>query len=144
MTTKNIGNLQRNSAKNLKNFQKLELTTFNSIRKVLPNHLITDACQEIGYNYRQKLMTPIVIVLHMILAAIWPEDSFNVSWQVLWNSSVSKFPDLAGHCPSRNKVAEARKRLPRKLWDNLFSKISEQSQKLSEKYVSWKKPHCSG
>lgn len=56
--------------------------TFNSIRKILPDHSILNACRQEKYDYRCRLMTPIVIVLHMITAAIWPEDSFNAAWQL--------------------------------------------------------------
>ncbi len=60
---------------------KLESITFNSIRKILPNHAILNACCQEKYNYRYRLITPVMIVLHMITAAIWPEESFNAAWQ---------------------------------------------------------------
>ena len=53
---------------------KLESVTFNSIRKILPDNAILDACRQEKYDYRCRLMTPIVTVLHMITAAIWPEE----------------------------------------------------------------------
>jgi hypothetical protein len=128
-----------NSPKNSEKIsQKLEQVTFNTIRKVLPDRLIMEACKSIGYTYRERKITPIVTVLHMIMAAIWPEDSFNASWQVIWANLASWFPSLSGQCPARTNVARARARLPVKLWRKLFDWISLQSQRLSEQYDKWK------
>lgn len=117
---------------------KLEQVTFNSVRKILPDHSIMEACKSIGYTYRERKITPIVTVLHMIMAAIWPEDSFNASWQVVWSNFASCFPSIAGQCPARTNVAQARARLPVKLWCRLFDWISLQSQRLSGQYDKWK------
>ena len=138
MSNKNVGDSSGNPEEKVKNFRKLETATFNSIRNILPDHDITRACKDIQYEYRNRTISPVVTVLHMILAAIWPEDSFNAGWQVLWNVAVSKFPDLAGKSPARNKVAEARKRLPRQFWERLFGWISQKGQELSQEYADWK------
>jgi len=135
----NVGNSPRNPEGNLGKFQKLEESTFNSIRNILPDQAITRACKEIQYKYRNRTISPIVTVLHMVLAAIWPEESFNASWQVLWNAAVSKFTDMAGQSPSRNKVAEARKRLPRQLWGKLFGLIAQKGEDLSKSFAFWKR-----
>ena len=50
--------------------QKMEQVTFNAIRKILPDHTIIHACESIGYTYRERKITPILTVLHMIMAAI--------------------------------------------------------------------------
>jgi len=138
MSKSSIGNSSRNPEENPKNYQKLEVSTLNSIRKILPDHAINQACREVGYEYRHRLITPVVTVLHMVLAAIWPEDSFNASWQVLWTAAASKFTDLAGRSPTRGKVSRARKRLPRTLWKKLFAWISQRSRDLSQDYACWK------
>jgi len=113
---------------------KLEQISFNSVRKMLPDIAIVQACKAIGYKYRQRKITPIVTVLHMIMAAIWPEDSFNASWQVLWATLVSWFPNLSGESPSRGRVSQARARLPLKLWRFLFEWICQKAQELSEQF----------
>ena len=118
--------------------QKLEQVTLNAVRKVLPDFFIMQACKSIGYTYRERKITPIVTVLHMIMAAIWPEDSFNASWQVIWANFASWFPSLAGQCPARTNVAQARARLPIKLWRRLFDCVSLQSQRLSGQFDKWK------
>jgi len=118
--------------------QKLERVTFNAVRKILPDHSIMQACKSIGYTYRERKITPIITVLHMIMAAIWPEDSFNASWQAVWANFASWFPSLAGKCPARTNVARARARLPFELWRRLFDWVTSQSQKLSGQYDKWK------
>ena len=117
---------------------KLEQISFNSVRKVLPDNAIVRACKAVDYNYRERKITPIVTVLHMIMAAIWPEDSFNASWQVLWANLVSRFTDLNGQSPSRGKVSQARARLPLGLWRFLFEWISQKVQELSQAFDKWK------
>ncbi len=138
MSNQNVGQSPRNPEENRRKFRKLEESTFNSIRNILPDCDIVRACREVRYEYRNRTISPIVTVLHMVLAAIWPEESFNASWQVLWSAAAGKFTDLAGTSPARNKVSEARKRLPGQLWDKLFDGISQKGQALSQKYAFWK------
>jgi len=117
---------------------KMEQVAFNSIRKVLPDREIHKICKDIGYKYRDRMITPIIIVLHMIMSAIWPEESFNASWQVLWATLVSRFASLNGKSPSRGTVSNARARLSFEFWNRLFKFISEQAQGLSEQYDKWR------
>ncbi|MFQ6036905.1 MAG: IS4 family transposase [Sedimentisphaerales bacterium] len=118
--------------------EKIEQVSFNSVRKVLPDAVIVRACKAVGYKYRRRKITPIVTVLHMIMAAIWPEDSFNASWQVLWASLVSRFANLSGESPSRGNVSQARARLPVKLWRCLFGWICQEAQELSKAFDKWR------
>jgi hypothetical protein len=74
----------------------------------------------------------------MIMAAIWPEESFNASWQVLWATLVSRFADFSGESPSRGRVSQARARLPLKLWRFLFEGVCHKGQQLSEAFDNWK------
>ena len=123
------------ASKNHKNIsEKIESVTFNSIRKVLPDKAIKDACNASGYQYRQRIITPIVTVMHMILAAIWPEESFAASWQILWTSFSGAYADFAGMSPSLGSVAKARYRLPLKMWKKLFEWLSIQAQNLSQSF----------
>ncbi len=118
--------------------EKIESVTLNSVRKVLPDTAIKDACDSAGYRYRKRTITPIVTVLHMILAAIWPEESFAASWQILWTSFSSKYSELAGKSPSLGSVTKARYRLPLEVWKKLFEWLSIQAQNLSESLDKWK------
>ncbi len=110
----------------------------NSIRKLLPDRMIEQTCKEVGYAFRRRKITPVVTVLHMIMAAVWPEEPFNASWQVLWSTCVSWFPQLSGKCPTRARVSEARARLPLPLWRRLFEQLSMQAQKMSQTYDKWR------
>lgn len=116
----------------------MESITFNSVRKVLPDSVIQTVCTEVGYTYRERKITPILTIFHMILAAIWPEESFQASWQVLWATWVSWFPHLQGKSPCRSKVSEARSRLPLALWSGIFDWISRQVQTLSDTRARWR------
>ena len=116
----------------------LEQVTLNAVRNVMTDRLIEQSCDAVGYRFRHRKITPVVSVLHMVMAALWPEDSFNACWQVLWDHFISWFPDFKGHCPSRGRVAEARNRLPLALWQRLFEKLSNHAQTLSSDYDQWK------
>jgi len=115
----------------------LESVTLNSMRNLVSDELVEQTCQEVGYRFRRRKLTPVVTVLHMILSALWPEESFNACWQVLWDTFVSWFPQFQGRSPSRRRVADARGRLPLSLWKRLFEKVSQQAQQGSEGYDSW-------
>ena len=115
----------------------LESVTFHSIRNVITDALVEQTCQEVGYHFRRRKITPVVTVLHMIVSALWPEESFNACWQVLWDTLVSWFPQFQGQSPSRRRVAEARSRLPVALWRGLFEKIAQQGQQRSQGYDAW-------
>jgi hypothetical protein len=115
----------------------LESVTFNSIRNVVSDELVEQTCQEVGYHFRRRKITPVVTVLHMLVSALWPEESFNACWQVLWDTFVSWFSQFQGQSPSRRRVADARNRLPLALWRRLFHKVSQQAQQRSEGYDSW-------
>jgi len=116
----------------------LEQTSLNSVRKILTDTAIVQACQACKYKYRNRLLTPIVIVLHMIMSAIWTEDSFNASWQVMWLSMVSKKTNAKGKSPSRGTVSDGRNRLPMEVINKVFMYISQQAQKLSGQYDKWR------
>lgn len=117
---------------------KLEQVTFNSVRKILPDRVITQACRDAHHTYRRRVLTPIVTVLHMILAAIWPEESFEASGQLLWDSAVGAFPDLQGKRPSSGSLAKARARLPMALWRQIGDYVAVKVQQLSEPFASWR------
>lgn len=117
---------------------KLQQVTFNSVRKVLPDGAIEQACRQVGHSYRRRVLTPIVTMLHMILAAIWPEESLEASWQLLWDSAVGAFPRLQGRGPSSGSLAKARARLPLGLWQQLWEFLVAKVQELSKGFASWR------
>lgn len=117
---------------------KLQQVTFNSIREVLPDSAIEQACRQAGHTYRRRVLTPVVTILHMILAAIWPEESLEASWQLLWDSAVGAFPGLAGKRPSSGSLAKARARLPLCLWEHVWDFLVAKVQELSKPFASWR------
>jgi putative transposase len=118
--------------------QKIVASTLNAIQQLLPESTIQQICHQVGYTYRDRILTPAVTVLHMILAVLWPEESFNASWQVQWAAVASRYPDLAGRSPSRGSVAKARKRLPLELWEKLCTYVSEKAQAGAESFAYWR------
>jgi hypothetical protein len=116
---------------------QLQQVTLNSVRKVLPDGAIEQACRAAGHHYRRRTLTPIVTLLHMILAAIWPEDSFQASWQVIWDAAAGAAPHLQGKSPSSGSLAKARARLPLQLWEQVWNFLAAAAQKLSEPFACW-------
>ena len=135
MFNKSIGTLAEKTSNICANFESV---AFNSVRNILPDSVIIDACIEAGHTYRVRRITPVLTVLHMIVAAIWPEDSFVASWQLLWASFAAAFPDLDVKSPSRGVVANARKRLPLSVWEKIFAWLSQQTQSHSEPIARWR------
>ena len=100
MRKDNIGQKPRRATKISNSLQSV---IFHSIRNVVSDELVEETCREVGYHFRRRKITPVVTVLHMILSAIWPEESFNACWQVLWDTFASWFPEsrrvcIAHHC----------------------------------------------
>ena len=135
MSTPSFGTAGPNAARFS---EKFEQVTFNAIREVLPDDAIVQACREENHRYRERKITPVLTVLHLLLAAIWPEESFQASWCIMWETLVSHFPELKGQCPSRGSVAEARARLPLGVWERLFTWVRQKAEAHSEAFDRWK------
>lgn len=135
MLSHNIGST---GTQTVKISEMIEQTTLNSVRKILPDSAIVQACRACKYKYRSRLLTPVVIVLHMIMASIWPEESFNASWQTMWLSMVGKKTDAKGKSPSRGTVSDGRNRLPMEVINKVFTWVCQQAQRLSSQYDKWR------
>ena len=118
--------------------EKIVASTLNAIQQLLPQSKIQQLCEEVHYTWRDRILPPAVTVLHMVLAALWPEESFNASWQVQWNALTSRYPELAGQSPSRGTVSKARKRLPIAFWEKLFAYVSQTAQAWGEAFAYWR------
>ena len=66
--------------------EKIVASTLNAVQQLLPEDKIRQVCTQIGYTWRERVLSPAVAVLHMVLASLWPEESFNASWQVQGSS----------------------------------------------------------
>lgn len=115
-----------------------ESVTFNSIRNVLPDTAIIEACRKADYDYRKRVVTPVITILHMITAALWPDVSFAASWQLTWSFFAAKYPSMAGQSPRRAAIAKARKRLPLKVWTHLSQWLCQNVQEVSERTAYWR------
>lgn len=135
MSNKSIGKMVEKTSNNCANFESVAI---NSIRNILPDSVVIDACVEAGHAYRVRRITPVLTVLHMIVAAIWPEDSFVASWQLLWASFAAAFPCLSGRSPSRGTVTNARMRLPLPVWEKIVAWLCQQAQNHSEAIAHWR------
>ncbi len=118
--------------------ERIMASTLNAIQQLLPQSKIEQACAEVKYTWRDRILPPAVTVLHMILAALWPEESFNASWQVQWAAVASRHPNLAGRSPSRGSVSKARARLPLALWERLCAHVSATAQTWGEAFAYWR------
>lgn len=135
MYTASIGQRQGKPAKISTLLEEISL---NSIRKVLPDRVIKEGCQAVDYTYRERILTPIVSVMHMLLAALWPDASFSAAWQVMWFSFKSNACDLEVKSPSAGSVAKARMRLPLAVWRHISDWVSRQAQEISEPLDKWR------
>jgi hypothetical protein len=119
--------------------EKLRTASFNAVREVLPDAAIVAACQQAGYAYRERLVSPCVVVLHMVLAAIWPEDSFAASWQLLWENMVAHLPGACGHEPGSGTVAKARNRVPLAVWQGIGEYVARRAAALGAALNTWRR-----
>lgn len=117
---------------------RLEASTFNSIRQALPDHVIESQCRLAGMSFRKRCLPPVVAVLHMVMAAVWPEESFAAAWQLQW----CYFKSLCGltqdKSPSLGSVAKARSRVPVKAWEGILAWLCQQAQTISRPLDSWR------
>ena len=135
MYTMSIGQRQD---KSVKISTLLEEISLNSIRKVLPDRIIKEGCQAADHTYRNRVLTPIVTVMHMLLTALWPDVSFSAAWQVMWLSLKSHAHDLEAKSPSAGSLSKARMRLPLAVWRHISDWISRQAQELSKPLDKWR------
>lgn len=118
--------------------EKLRSVSFSAVREVLPDAAIVTACDEAGYRYRQRLIGPCVAVLHMVLSAIWPEESFAASWQLLWETMVAHLPGASGQEPGSGSVAKARNRVPLAVWQGIFAYVAQRAAALGAALNRWR------
>jgi len=100
--------------------------------------MIETACRLVGHRYRKRSLTPIITILHMILAAIWPEESFQASADLLWDTVSAAAPQTPRKQPSRGSFANARKRLPMSVWRSLHRAIADKASAFSQRWSCWR------
>lgn len=87
--------------------KQLESTQLKAFHRVLPNRRIRKICQQEEYLFRDRLLTPVVTVFHMLNTAISREGSFQSAWHNI------------GETGRSSPLAKARQRFPLKVWKRL-------------------------
>jgi len=116
----------------------LEQRSLAAVRRLLPDREIETVCRAAGLAWRRRLLTPTVVVWHMLLAALWPEFSFAASWQSLWQPLVAGLPGAAGRSPSSGSLAKARARVPLDVWERLFAGLAARLATLGAAVNCWR------
>jgi hypothetical protein len=93
--------------------RRLESTQLNAVRELLTDKVIMQICNECEYYFRERIFTPLVMIFHMIGAAISREGSFQSSWRNIGETGKSDI------------LSKARKRLPIIVWEKLYRWITE-------------------
>ena len=106
---------------------KLREGHLNALRDILQDSAILAACRDIGHEFRNRLLTPVVAVFHMIAAAIWPDASFQAAWHVFGSEHVSS-----------GSLSKARNRLPAKLFAKLAEHVARLAATISQPWAVWR------
>ena len=93
--------------------RRLESSQLNAVRELLPDSTIRGICEECGYYFRTRLLTPLVTIFHMVAAAISREGSFQSAWHNI------------GETGRSDSLSKARKRLPLRVWEELAQWIAD-------------------
>jgi len=67
----------------------LESTQLKSFHNLLPKKITKEICRQEEYHFRQRLLTPVVTVFHMLNAAISRENSFQSAWHNIGETNQS-------------------------------------------------------
>lgn len=106
--------------------KKLQSGQLNAFRELLPDETIRQVCEESEYDFRERRLTPVVTVFHMISAGISREGSFQSAWH------------LAGQSGGSGSLAKGRKRLPLGVWERLDQWIVDQIEQEATAKDWWK------
>lgn len=117
---------------------RLQTYSLNSIRQALPDCVIEAECGSAGMKFRRRSIPPVAAVLHMIMAALWPEQSFAAAWHVQWCYAKSLWGLRTDKSPSLGSVAKARARIPVEAWERIFGWLCRQACMISRPVDSWR------
>ena len=106
--------------------RKLESTQLNAVRELLTDQTIRRICNECGYSFRERFLTPLVTIFHMIGAAISREGSFQSAWHNI------------GETGKSDALSKARKRLSITVWKRLHKWIANQIDEDSGEDGLWR------
>lgn len=87
--------------------EAIESGQLNAVRGMLSDDVIRKICEDSRYYFRTRLLSPLVIVFHMIAAGISREGSFQSAWH------------LVGQTGQSGSLAKGRNRLPLEVWEGI-------------------------
>ena len=103
----------------------LESGQLNAVRELVSKDMIEDICNDSGYDFRHRIITPLVTIFHMISAGMSRDGSFQSAWH------------FNGQSGKSGTLAKARKRLPLEVWARLHEQIAEEIEKETEGKDRW-------
>ena len=106
--------------------EKLESGQLTALRELLPDAVLQEICEECHYEFRSRLLTPLVTIFHMISAGISRDGSFRSAWQ------------LNGQSGRSGSLAKARQRLPQVVWRRLDQWMIQEIDKESALEYQWR------
>ena len=124
MNTNNIGDMKSSLKVKYYNFEECQL---NAVRNILSDKIINQVYNNSGFEFRKRLLTPVVTVFHYLTSALWPEKSFQASATV------------NGINVSSSSLSKARQRLPLKVMESLFHYVSDLCKQEADSSARFKK-----
>jgi hypothetical protein len=106
--------------------KEIESGQLNALRELLPDEVIQQICEECGYYFRTRLLTPLATIFHMLSAAISREGSFQSAWH------------LSGQVGRSGVLSDARQRLPLAVWTELHAWMIREIERESSEQDRWR------
>ena len=105
---------------------EIESGQLNALRGLLPDEVIRQICEDCGYYFRTRLLTPLATIFHMLGAGISREGSFQSAWH------------MSGQVGRSGVLSEARQRLPLEVWTGLHGWMSNEIERESGEQDRWR------
>lgn len=106
--------------------REIESGQLNALRELLPDEVIRQVCEDCGYYFRTRLLTPLVTIFHMLSAAISREGSFQSAWH------------MSGQVGRSGALSGARRRLPLAIWEGLHAWMIREIERETDKQDRWR------
>lgn len=105
--------------------ESLESGQLNAVRELVSKDMIETICEESHYDFRNRFVTPLVTIFHMVSAGLSRDGSFQSAWH------------LNGQSAKSGTLAKARKRLPLEVWWRLDQWIAREMENESSDQDRW-------
>jgi len=113
--------------KKLEQFRgEIESGQLNALRELLPDEVVRQICEECGYYFRTRLLTPLATIFHMLTAGISREGSFQSAWH------------MSGQVGRSGVLSDARQRLPLEVWTGLHDWMNREIERESSEQERWR------